>query len=151
EGLLHDVQPNPVQQAMIACQGAQCGFCTPGFVVSLTAMFEQRHAHPATPREVQAACIGNLCRCTGYEPIVRAGAAVDPSTMRPLDQLFPPQPIAADLARHSADPVEIRADGKLFFKPTSLAAASQFKARHADAMVISGGTDVGVQLNKCLR
>src|SRR5205823_6583994 len=96
EGLKYDGKLNPVQKAMVACQGSQCGFCTPGFIVSMCAMFE-RPAGLATSDfgelsravasrdDVRSACIGNLCRCTGYESILRAGSSVDPSSMRPLN------------------------------------------------------------------
>src|SRR6476646_8601842 len=77
EGLKYDGKLNPVQEAMLKCQGSQCGFCTPGFVVSMCAMLEERKR--ATSDEVRAACVGNLCRCTGYEPIIRAGTQVDPA------------------------------------------------------------------------
>src|SRR5213596_3702604 len=65
-GALH-----PVQQALVDCHGSQCGFCTPGFVMSLFALYLQR-ASPARD-EVIAALSGNLCRCTGYRPIIEAG------------------------------------------------------------------------------
>src|SRR5262245_53568651 len=89
EGLKYDGQLNPVQEAMVASQGAQCGFCTPGFVVSMCAMFEQRRER-ASKEHVRAACVGNLCRCTGYESILRAGASVNGATMRPLNEMYTP-------------------------------------------------------------
>src|SRR3954465_2873658 len=76
EGLKYDGQLNPVQEAMVTCQGSQCGFCTPGFIVSMYAMFEQSRSR-ITPTDVQMACVGNLCRCTGYDSIMRAGSSVD--------------------------------------------------------------------------
>src|SRR5262249_5834024 len=63
EGDLH-----PVQRAMVDCHGSQCGFCTPGFVMSLFALYLQREA--PEPEEVLTALSGNLCRCTGYRPII---------------------------------------------------------------------------------
>src|SRR5206468_5066233 len=84
EGLKYDGQLNPIQEAMVTCQGSQCGFCTPGFIVSLYAMFEDRQRTPAKPADVQMACVGNLCRCTGYESIMRAGGSVEASQVRPL-------------------------------------------------------------------
>ncbi len=75
EGLGTPRALSPVQAAMVTHQGAQCGFCTPGFVTAMTALFE----HDAAPdaQAVRAGLTGNLCRCTGYEPIVRAALAVD--------------------------------------------------------------------------
>src|SRR5262245_18796944 len=80
EGLKYDGQLNPLQQAMVACAGAQCGFCTPGFIFSMCAMFEDRRQQ-AGGEDVCSACSGNLCRCTGYESILRAGASVDATKM----------------------------------------------------------------------
>jgi xanthine dehydrogenase small subunit len=66
DGALH-----PVQQALVDCHGSQCGFCTPGFVMSLFALYKTRQA--PTRAEIGDALSGNLCRCTGYRPIVDAG------------------------------------------------------------------------------
>src|SRR5215212_2441126 len=74
EGLKIDGALSPVQDAMVQCHGAQCGYCTPGFIVAMTALFEDRD-------RVDEPCVrdgltGNLCRCTGYEPIIKAALAV---------------------------------------------------------------------------
>src|SRR6476659_5315920 len=69
DGTLH-----PVQQAMVECHGSQCGFCTPGFVMSLWA--HQREGAPTDPASLKDALAGNLCRCTGYGPILAAGEAM---------------------------------------------------------------------------
>ena len=66
DGRLH-----PVQQAMVAAHGSQCGFCTPGFVMSLFALFQEADTAPEV-EEVNDALAGNLCRCTGYGPIITA-------------------------------------------------------------------------------
>jgi xanthine dehydrogenase small subunit len=150
EGLKYDGHLNPVQEAMVQCQGAQCGFCTPGFVVSMCAMFEQRRER-TTPQDVAVACVGNLCRCTGYEPIMRAGAAVDPSSMRPLDELYPPQAMVRELNEHAGESVMVSAFGKTFCKPATVGEAVAYRAEHPSCTVLAGGTDVGVQMNKCLR
>lgn len=69
DGTLH-----PVQQAMVACHGSQCGFCTPGFVMSLFALYQRTVAqgHGVDSHSAHEALSGNLCRCTGYRPIVQA-------------------------------------------------------------------------------
>ena len=68
---------HPVQRAMVDCHGSQCGFCTPGFVMSLTACYERHAGKRKKPTRQQLAdeIAGNLCRCTGYRPILDAGAA----------------------------------------------------------------------------
>ncbi len=70
EGLLKDGEPHPVQKAIVAHGGIQCGYCTPGIVVSSVALLN-RNPHP-TEAEVREAIAGNLCRCTGYQKIVEA-------------------------------------------------------------------------------
>src|SRR5262249_35903184 len=66
-----DGELHPVQRAMVDCHGSQCGFCTPGFVMSLFALYLQREAPER--EDVITALSGNLCRCTGYRPIIEAG------------------------------------------------------------------------------
>jgi xanthine dehydrogenase small subunit len=158
EGLRCDGQLNPVQEAMVKCHGAQCGFCTSGFVISLCAMFETP-GPPASAggsvalsdERVRAACVGNLCRCTGYEPIVRAGLEIKPQQMRPLNDLYPPQPILDDLRQHEREEIFIHINGHTCFKPTTVASAARFRADHPDCAIVSGGTDLGVQINKGVR
>ena len=71
EGIGHDpARVSPVQQALAECHGLQCGFCTPGFVTTITAYLEENP--DPTPEEAREAISGNLCRCTGYQNIVRA-------------------------------------------------------------------------------
>jgi aerobic carbon-monoxide dehydrogenase small subunit len=70
EGLAHDGQLDPVQEAIIAAGGVQCGFCTPGILISARALLD-RNPHPSD-YEIRDALIGNLCRCTGYLRIIDA-------------------------------------------------------------------------------
>src|SRR4051794_6974167 len=151
EGLKYDGRLNPVQEWMVACQGAQCGFCTPGFIVSMCGIFEEKRERPVAVEEVRAACVGNLCRCTGYEPILRAGASVEPGSMRPLNELYPPQELAKDFAARAGEAVEVRHADRHFFKPATIEQAVRFRADHPDCIVIAGGTDIGVQVNKGTR
>lgn len=148
EGLKYGERLNPVQEAMVRCHGAQCGFCTPGFVVSMCAAFE----HGETEKDaLRTALVGNLCRCTGYESIVRAGLEVERAAMQRLDDLYPSGPLIDAMAAAHREPVLVYDNGKTFFKPTILAEATEFKATNPVCVVVAGGTDVGVQVNKCLR
>ena len=149
EGLKYEGQLNPVQDAMVRCHGAQCGFCTSGFVVSLCSNYET--ARRPDENDVRAACVGNLCRCTGYEPIVRAGMDVDAKGMRALNELYPPAPILDDLRARAREEVLIRADDRTCFIPTNVASATRFRAEHPDCAIVAGGTDLGVQVNKGIR
>jgi xanthine dehydrogenase small subunit len=138
---------------MVRCHGAQCGFCTPGFVVSMCAAYQTPGPAPSagSAPDIRAACVGNLCRCTGYEPIVRAGGEVDPTSMRSLNDLYPPQPILDDLRQHEREEVLIRADARTCFQPTTVASAARFRGEHPDCAIVAGGTDLGVQINKGIR
>lgn len=80
EGLVQGGEPHPVQRAIVAHGGVQCGYCTPGIVVSSYALL-QENPHP-TEREVREAIAGNLCRCTGYQKIVEAVLEVGESSAR---------------------------------------------------------------------
>jgi len=149
EGLCSDGKLNPIQESMVRCQGSQCGYCTPGFIVSMQALFESDTV--MTEQRLRRGLVGNLCRCTGYEPILKAGLEVETKNLHRLDEMYNPAGPLAELARCADEPVRLAADGKIFFKPTTLAEAAKFKSEHADCLVISGGTDLGVQMNKGLR
>lgn len=127
---------HPVQQAMVDLHGSQCGFCTPGFVMSMVAMA----AEAAPDRQaVNEALAGNLCRCTGYRPIVDAAlaACAQAQPLPPPDLPPPPaQPLTLD---HGAD----RA-----IAPRSVAELAAVLAEHPDAVIVAGGTDVGLWVTK---
>lgn len=136
-----DGQRHPVQQAMIDCHGSQCGFCTPGFVVSMAV------AHLNGRRDHDDQLAGNLCRCTGYAPIVRAAeAATDapvPAWMRADGAaLRDPAFIFPQIRNSGSVPPVI---------PTSADALAAWYEAHPDATLIAGATDVGLWVTKGLR
>ncbi len=120
-------EAHPVQQAMVDLHGSQCGFCTPGFVMSMVAS----HANGATDHDTQLA--GNLCRCTGYAPIIRAAKAAEEI---PVPVWVKDQPVAAQ-----AEP----------FLPASSDELAAVYAENPDATLIAGATDVGLWVTKQLR
>ena len=128
-----------VQQAMVACHGAQCGYCTPGFVVAMTALFGR--ADRVDQHAIERGLTGNLCRCTGYEPIIKAGLSVDAYHVPRMRERYPSLPDASD-------PAWIEADGRTFFAPSKIEDAVAFKASHERCTIVQGGTDVGVWVNK---
>jgi xanthine dehydrogenase small subunit len=146
EGLKYNGQINPIQQAMVDCHGAQCGYCTPGFVVAMCTMFERQG--PACQQDVKDGLTGNLCRCTGYEPIIKAALSVDAAKVQRLNQLYPPQEMIKHFAEHASVPALINGEEKTYFNPTDLDGAIDFKARRASTVVVAGGTDVCVYWNK---
>ena len=128
-----DGQLHPVQQAMIEHHGSQCGFCTPGFVVSMAC------AHLNGETGFDDALAGNLCRCTGYAPIIRAAEAAAAEPVPDWMQDAPPG---------AAAPLEA---GAGWHAPQSADALATLYARHPDATLIAGATDVGLWVTKQLR
>jgi xanthine dehydrogenase small subunit len=138
---------HPCQQALVDQHGSQCGFCTPGFVMSLYAM--QLSPPPGlSPAEVDDALAGNLCRCTGYGPIVAAAKAMQ-AMPRPAWDI---ERRAADAAMLDAiaheETVRIDAGGETMLLPPDAEALATLAASHVDAVIVSGATDVGLWVTK---
>ena len=141
DGRLH-----PVQRAMVECHGSQCGFCTPGFVMSLFALYKT-NSNPSRS-DVDDALAGNLCRCTGYRPIVEAAQKMNS--------------LGADTDRYADDdhltellgtlqrqqPLVLERDGARYFSPTNLDDLSALLQQHPDAYILAGGTDIGLWVTK---
>jgi len=138
EGLARGDELHPVQRAMVEHSGSQCGYCTPGFVMSL---FEAYHRRDLTqPCQINDQLCGNLCRCTGYRPIRDAAVAVLAS-----------REAAGEGSGWSCPPLEglhYASDGEKFFRPTSLAELFALKKRYAEARLVAGATEIGVEVNK---
>jgi xanthine dehydrogenase small subunit len=145
DGPLH-----PVQQAMVDCHGSQCGFCTPGFVMSLWAC-QQRHQAAGTVPSRQALAdelAGNLCRCTGYRPILDAGEKALAAPAPALDAA----PVAALLQQLAQDaPLAYGSQGPGFWAPRSVDDFAALRADHPQARVLAGATDIGLWVNKQFR
>jgi xanthine dehydrogenase small subunit len=145
EGLGNAQVLHPVQQALVEHHGSQCGFCTPGFVMALTGFFERQ---PPPGREaLQTGLTGNLCRCTGYVPILEAGLSLDPDALPSLAERFSSKTLVNDFREHAQIPVTIRSR-RTFFSPRHLEEAVAFKAGNPEAVIVSGGTELGVLRNK---
>ena len=145
EGLKLGDELSAVQQSMVDRQGSQCGYCTPGFVVAMTALHESTPS--ITERDAREALTGNLCRCTGYEPIIKAALDMTRGHGKRIAELYPPGPIAEALAK---DDVAVRVDagGRTFHAPATLGDALEFLAANTGTVIVQGGTDFGVQCNK---
>lgn len=149
EGLRDGRELNPVQQAMVNCQGTQCGFCTPGFVVSLCDLMQS--SEPLDTERARRGLVGNLCRCTGYDSILRAATAVEPGSFKSLDERYPPGPIIEALRRAASEEIRIYAGEKVLCRPVSIDDAITFRCEFPDCDVIAGATDLGVVYNKRMR
>ncbi len=138
---------NGVQQAMIDCHGSQCGFCTPGFVVAMTGVLEQNNA--PSEDDWRHALTGNLCRCTGYSPIIEAGLKSDTANTPPIRSVYPDETFLRSANTSAEEAIEIQSDsGTTLYCPTTIAAAVEFLDLHPDARIVAGATDVGVRFNK---
>ena len=139
---------HPAQQAMVDCHGSQCGFCTPGFVMSLTSCYERHGAAGQRPTRQQLAdeLSGNLCRCTGYRPILDAGQRM--FELPPVR--LQTEPVAAMLrALAAAAPLAYTdAQGGQFAAPRSLDALAALRAERPQARLLAGSTDVGLWVTK---
>ena len=153
DGTLH-----PAQEAMVECHGSQCGFCTPGFVMSLFGMYQNHAARPApcTRQELAEELSGNLCRCTGYRPILDAAQRMaelprqrwTPRRCALLTQL------RATALQHDAPSaafgMTMRAADR-FAAPRHWPTAGRGLRRVPQAQLVAGCTDVGLWVTKQLR
>lgn len=154
----HDKQPvarlHPVQQAMVECHGSQCGFCTPGFVMSLWSSYEHHQAAGTQPTRQQLAddLSGNLCRCTGYRPILDAGQRMFDLPRVRLDTR-PVMEALAGLRQDATFGYAARRNGRTdrFHAPTTLDALAALRQDMPQAQLLAGSTDVGLWVNKQFR
>lgn len=149
EDLAEGGRLHPIQQAMVDHHGSQCGFCTPGFVMSLFAL-----AHSGgtdTRAGVNDAIAGNLCRCTGYRPIVDAALASCGGV--PADQFSANEAARIQLLLDLKDDrdVMVGSPDRFFAAPATINSLSDLYATHPDATVLAGGTDVGLWVTKQMR
>jgi xanthine dehydrogenase small subunit len=138
---------HPVQQAMVDCDGSQCGYCTPGFVMSMFALYKQ--PGEIDQAEVLDGLTGNLCRCTGYRPIIAASHKA--CQQRQPDQFSAREPeTAATLAAIQATgaDLDLQTPAQRYLRPASLAQALALRAVHPEALMVCGGTDVGLKVTK---
>ncbi len=141
---------HPVQQAMVDLHGSQCGFCTPGFVMSLYALW-MRVPNPSVP-QIETALQGNLCRCTGYAPIVRAGQAMASYGEAAADPLVAHRAaMTARLAALAGSSVDIGAGRNRLIVPASVDELADIHAAHPEGTLVSGATDVGLWVTKFMR
>ncbi len=156
-GALH-----PCQQAMVSCHGSQCGFCTPGFVMSLWHSYE--HNEQPLPRPALAdALAGNLCRCTGYRPILDAGEQMYTAPRLTLNT----EPVLKQLEALQAEAAAAAPTGagfvyegpsrgqpgqaQRFHAPTTLAELAALREALPNARLLAGSTDIGLWVNKQFR
>ena len=137
---------HPAQRAMLECHGSQCGFCTPGFVMSLFTLHRQRDGAAVSRGDALHALSGNLCRCTGYRPILDAAQTMHHWPDVPLDEsglLQQLKLLAQDGRATAADSAS-----NFYATPTTLAELLRLRAAHPQALIAAGTTDVGLWVTK---
>ncbi|QXI36988.1 xanthine dehydrogenase small subunit [Pseudomonas xantholysinigenes] len=146
EGLKHQGELHSVQKAMADCHGSQCGFCTPGFVMSLFALQKNSSGHDL--HQAQEALAGNLCRCTGYRPILDAAQQ---SCARPCSDQFDVQQ-AQTIARLKAiapqQTGELNSGDKRCLVPLTVADLADLYSSHPEARLLAGGTDLALEVTQ---
>ena len=143
DGALH-----PVQQAMVECHGSQCGFCTPGFVMSLWGMYLKKDGATPTRCEIDDGLSGNLCRCTGYRPIIDAARRMSELPKVTFDRAALARQLQ-DLQRTGLHTYAAR--GQQFHAPRTVDELAQLRADKPQATLLAGSTDVGLWVTKQMR
>lgn len=143
DGILH-----PVQQAMVDHHGSQCGFCTPGFVMSLYGLW-MRDPDPSQ-RAIEKALQGNLCRCTGYAPIIRAGKAMGTYGQPQGDPLWAERIALKEKIKAITDGRRVEIGDQIIVPANLDDFASVFEA-NPQATIVAGSTDVGLWVTKFMR
>jgi len=143
---------------MVECHGSQCGFCTPGFVMSMWALYENHPAGAGLPTrdEIAATLSGNLCRCTGYRPIVDAAQKMFDYPRQPFDRDALKTALTAIRRRGTLEYAAPDARGAsfgtpAFYAPATLAEFARLRAAHPGAQILAGSTDVGLWVTKQFR
>ncbi len=152
EGIAEDSAPHPAQQAMIKCHGSQCGFCTPGFVMAIVgdieAKIKTKNTKTVSTQQVKNALTGNLCRCTGYQPIIDAFLSIDLKKVKSLDSAYYSKAIDANLKKLRKSSLLLQSDEFSFYAPTTLNEAKKYLKKHKNIKIVAGITDLGVLHNK---
>ena len=143
DGALH-----PVQQAMVECHGSQWGFCTPGFVMSLRGMYLDKEGQSAQRREIDDCLSGNLCRCTGYRPIIDAAHRMTELPAIGFDRAALTEQLQS-LQRDAGS--SYTAHGRTFYAPRTIEELVALRAAHPQATLLAGSTDIGLWVTKQLR
>ncbi len=136
---------HPAQEALVRCHGSQCGFCTPGFVMSLFGMYQNTGGGQGITRETaQADLSGNLCRCTGYRPILDAAQVMADLPLPPACAVDETATVA-QLKTLKKNPAT---SNNGYLRPDTLAGLLRARATHPKAQVVAGCTDVGLWITK---
>lgn len=148
EHLAHDGRLHQVQQTLIDHHGSQCGYCTPGFVMSLFGIYKEPSALPI--EEIKQSLTGNLCRCTGYRSILDAAKTIADFNGKPDQFSVSETNTISQLNKIMADsqPILIETADQVYLKPFLLQDALKLRNLHPDALITSGATDLALRQTK---
>ncbi len=141
EGVLHQVQ-----QSMVDCHGSQCGFCTPGFIMSMFALY--KNESQADRHKIEEALAGNLCRCTGYRPIVEAAEQMYTNAMADKFDRLQEQTLQQLGELQPQQTAELKGAGRVSFSPTTLDELAALYEQHPAARLLAGGTDLALEVTQ---
>ena len=145
EDLTNDNKLHPVQEAMVKFHGSQCGFCTPGFTMSLFSM--HKNFKSINNQIIDEALSGNLCRCTGYRPIIDAAKSLN--YKKDQDQFKKNKNQTISLLRKIKNvDLEINNRGKKYFAPKKIINLKKILKKFPNAKILSGGTDLSLEVTK---
>ncbi len=145
EELVHKNKPHMVQEAMVKFHGSQCGFCTPGFTMSLFSM--QKNYKLINNETIEETLSGNLCRCTGYRPIIDAAKSLN--NKKDKDHFKRNQNKTIQLLKKIKDvDIEIDYQGRKFFAPKTIPNLKKILKKNPNAKILSGGTDLSLEVTK---
>ncbi len=153
---------HPVQEAMVECHASQCGFCTPGFVMSLFARYQHQRLDQNSPTastvaSIQATLSGNLCRCTGYQAIQQAAEKVDASyheahptlgTVNETNLAVLLENLQAKIKSQASQSQKYNSQPAPYLLPQNLFSLLSLRQQFPNAQLIAGATDVGLWINK---
>lgn len=145
-----DIELHEVQRSMVDCNGAQCGYCTPGFICAMAGMAEKFKSEnkKITEKNAKNYLTGNLCRCTGYQPIINAMTSVDLQKVELLKDKFHSPDWLEQMKKIKTKTVEMKFSDKTLFLPTKLSEALNAKSVDNNLRLVAGSTDIGVVVNK---
>ncbi|QLY27004.1 xanthine dehydrogenase small subunit [Bdellovibrio sp. KM01] len=150
EGMKHAESLSEVQNKMREFHGGQCGFCTPGMVCSMAQLAEdcKESKQEVTEKKARNYLTGNLCRCTGYEPILKAATNLDLNKWESLTTRYLTSALTTHFQSEIDAGVEITSENKKLYMPATLSEALQIKAMSKQVRLVAGATDLGVLVNK---
>lgn len=145
-----NIDLHEVQQKMIDHNGAQCGYCTPGFICAMAGAVEKVKSCGGTLTEKKAKnfLTGNLCRCTGYQPIIDAATSIDLNKVELLKDRYHSAEWISEMKAIKSQTVEMKFTDKSIFLPATLNEALKKKSEKNEVRLIAGSTDIGVVVNK---